>query len=718
MKATKTTQEKRKSVFFGAKKAYLSILSVICILALCTAIFTGCDSQAGPQGEPGINGVDGVNGQDGKDGADGINGQDGKNGIDGINGQDGKDGTDSYIAYDGYFWNGAEKTKFKANATLPENVVENTIGIEGVMSKYFEGFYLDLSSNTIALMPNYVSNAKLTRYSDAHVLEISVVSENAGTLYIGTAKVSDVVAARISATTYTSDTAAYSLNAGLNKIELDINVAEDETIVLGGNGSTAKLYVAKGIPTYDEDGNFALINGEANTDLIANDGMYADTLAVQVKATFVGEAEELTPNALDFLRTTEVEVATAISQKISNSNFIYATNFFANSQITEIGIPVKTAKVIGASGESEAFFTVSVVKHGSTPVEFVAEYKVVVPYETLKDIATYNSTNANYVINKWVHVDVTELNIVLGEGETLAFCGVDDSIVPGYKKDTTSTTFNHAFAYTGASNPNWNIAPSAICFAFDVYGKKTDITLEQQIEKLEKKNTDTLLKNALKDKNISILGDSISTYLGWSNNTSYNSTLSANGTTAYNGTIHGVANVNQTWWKQAIDQTGMNLLVDNAKSGARVAQSLDRAQQLHSDVGDDAGTTPDIIAVWIGINDVRYGATVSEFAEAYRAAIQSITTQYNAADVYVFTLIPQRDHEKATDEMIQQINAEIVKIAGEFGCTVVDLYNDSGINIINSGGYMYDYLHPNAKGMDLVTECFLDALYNNYVTNE
>ena len=686
-------------------------------------MLSGCIYESGPQGEPGVNGIDGTDGKDGLNGKDGVNGQDGQDGKDGengLNGKDGKDGVDgisAYVAYDGYIWNGKEKTEFKANATLPENVVENTIGIEGIMSKYFEGSYIDLSSNIVALMSNYMSNAKLTRYSEAHVVEISVISENAGTIYIGTAKVDDVVNARTTGATCASNATSYSVDAGLNKIELDINVAEDETIVLGGNGSTAKLYVAKGIPTYDEDGNFALINGEANTDLIANDGMYADTLAVQVKATFVGEAEELTPNALDFLRTTEVEAATAISQKISNSNFIYATNFFANSQITEIGIPVKTAKVIGASGESEAFFTVSVVKYGTSPVEFVAEYKVVVPYETLKDIATYNSTNANYVINKWVHVDVTELNIVLGDGETLAFCGVDDSIVPGYKRDTTSTTFNHAFAYTGASNPNWNIAPSAIYFAFDVYGKKTDITLEQQIEKLEKKNTDTLLKNALKDKNISILGDSISTYLGWSNNTSYNSTLSANGTTAYNGTIHGVANVNQTWWKQAIDQTGMNLLVDNAKSGARVAESLERAKQLHSDVGDDAGTTPDIIAVWIGINDVRYGATVSAFAEAYRAAIQSITTQYNAADVYVFTLIPQRDHEKATDEMIQQINAEIVKIAGEFGCTVVDLYNDSGINIINSGGYMYDYLHPNTKGMDLVTECFLDALYENYVVD-
>ncbi len=710
MKSSKTTQEKRKSVFFGAKKAYLSILSVICILALCTAIFTGCDSQAGPQGEPGVNGVDGVNGQDGKDG---VNGQDGKDGEDGKDGQNGADGISAYVGYDGYIWNGDKKTEFKANATLPENVVENTIGIEGVMSKYFEGSYVDLSSNTIALMSNYMSNAKLTRYSDAHVFEISVISENAGTLYVGTAKVNDVVTARTEGTTYTANTTSYTLNAGLNRITLDINVAEDETIVLGGNGSTAKLYVAAGIPNNDEEGNFALINGQANTDVISNNGAYADTLAVQVKATFISEETELTPDALDFVRTTEVADTAALPT--TNHGLVFTNNFFKNSQITEIGLPIKAAKTIGASGEAEAFFTVSVVKYGTTPVEIVSTYKVAIPYEKLKDVATYNSSSSNYTVDKWIHIDVTDLNIVLGEDETLAFLDSNDPITYGYER-TDETTSTHNFAYTLISAPDWNKAATKNHVAFDVYGKKPGITIQQQIEKLEKKNTEAILANALQNKNISILGDSISSYVNWSNNTNYNSTLESNGTTAYDGTRHGVANVNQTWWKQAIDQTGMNLLVDNAKSGARVAESLDRAKQLHSDVGDDAGTNPDIIAVWIGINDVRYGATVSAFAEAYRAAVQSITTQYNA-DVYLFTLIPQKDHEKATDAMIKQINAEIIKIAAEFDCTVVDLYNDSGINLTNSGTYMYDYLHPNTKGMDLVTECFLEALYENYVTN-
>ena len=30
---------------------------------------------------------------------------------------------------------------------------------------------------------------------------------------------------------------------------------------------------------------------------------------------------------------------------------------------------------------------------------------------------------------------------------------------------------------------------------------------------------------------------------------------------------------------------------------------------------------------------------------------------------------------------------------------------------------MYDYLHPNTKGMDIVTKCFKEKLFENYITN-
>ena len=207
-------------------------------------------------------------------------------GATGTVGQSGQDGTSVYLGYDGYLWSGAEKTTFKIeDVSLDKDVVENTIGIESTMSNYFEGSYVDLSASTIALMANYKKTAKLTQYGGSTVSKIKVVAETAGKLYIGTAKVSDVVSARTAGTAFTDNVEAYEVKSGLNEIELNLVVAEDETIVLGGNGSVS-LYVAKNIPVRDEEGNFALIDGETHSEVIAETNGRQNTLAVQVTANF------------------------------------------------------------------------------------------------------------------------------------------------------------------------------------------------------------------------------------------------------------------------------------------------------------------------------------------------------------------------------------------------------------------------------------------------
>lgn len=173
----------------------------------------------------------------------------------------GKDGTNIYVGYDGYVWQDGIRTTFKLDqdTTGRENVVEDTIGAYTTMG-YWAGEYVDLSTSTIALMSNFKPNAKLTQYSGTKVTEIQVVSKNAGTLHIGTAKVADVVTARTNGITYTATTTSYNVTAGVNTITLDLTVAEDKTIVLGGSNSTAKVYVVKNLPVSDEQGNYTLVD--------------------------------------------------------------------------------------------------------------------------------------------------------------------------------------------------------------------------------------------------------------------------------------------------------------------------------------------------------------------------------------------------------------------------------------------------------------------------
>ena len=117
-------------------------------------------------------------------------------------------------------------------------------------------------------------------------------------------------------------------------------------------------------------------------------------------------------------------------------------------------------------------------------------------------------------------------------------------------------------------------------------------------------------------KKVSILGDSISTYSGVSNNTSYNSTIGVN-KGYYGNSSFGGFTQSDTWWQQVLDVLDMDLLVDNAWGGACVmnarpeqdnvgANSVgygDRCVNLHN---DKTGETPDVIFVFKGTNDFSY----------------------------------------------------------------------------------------------------------------
>lgn len=223
------------------------------------------------------------------------------------------------------------------------------------------------------------------------------------------------------------------------------------------------------------------------------------------------------------------------------------------------------------------------------------------------------------------------------------------------------------------------------------------------------------LRTALSGKTLSILGDSISTYTGYSNNTSYNSTIGDNAVW-YDGSQNGFTTVSETWWMQIINRTGIILNVNNSWSGDQVTKrGLSRSLQLHNTTGD----VPNIIAVYIGINDFRWGKTVAQFEEKYDEMIAGIIDKYENADVYLFTLV-YTSNVKSPDvapENVVAFNAVIEQVAEKYDCTLVDLYNDTGINKSNLSAYMVDgTLHPNYAGMDCITECFMDALIDNYIT--
>lgn len=251
----------------------------------------------------------------------------------------------------------------------------------------------------------------------------------------------------------------------------------------------------------------------------------------------------------------------------------------------------------------------------------------------------------------------------------------------------------------------------------------------------------TAVQGKLNGKKLSILGDSISTYQGVSNNAEINSTIGNN--EVFYGTQNTTVAESDTWWKQAADNTGMSVLVNNSWAGANVATNFGnatkggctaRAENLHNNGGEN----PDIIAVYMGINDngcltglgsfndvsdiwngTAYVGNTELFATAYATMVHKIVTKYSAADVFLFTL-PRNNYlwlgtKEQYNALQDEYNKMIYKIAGVFGCKVVDLATAVGEDC--SDYLLTDNIHPDAKGMDIITAAFETALYSYYSEN-
>lgn len=230
----------------------------------------------------------------------------------------------------------------------------------------------------------------------------------------------------------------------------------------------------------------------------------------------------------------------------------------------------------------------------------------------------------------------------------------------------------------------------------------------------EKNARNAKLADALRGKKASFIGDSISTFEGYSNNVEYNATIGGNAV-YYKNNKNGFSDVNETWWMQTVHAAGMELLVNNSWSGDRVTnRGVGRATQLHN----NDGTKPDVIVVYLGINDFRKGYSEREFKTAYDKMIGGMKEAYPEADVYLCTLVytsSLADHTVRPRD-VEKYNTAISEIAAKYQASVVDLYNGTGITWKNMAEHMCDKtLHPNYKGMDMISECVLTALAENYL---
>ena len=405
---------------------------------------------------------------------------------------------------------------------------------------------------------------------------------------------------------------------------------------------------------------------------------------VEYEATFGGDFEEKYPIS-SLPNTDNMKVAPYAYQD---------TSLFSNKRITKIAVPVRSVTAL----DENQYFSLHVIKSatvkkgGIYTSEPYTTHKVYLPKEEL----------TSTTVNKWVSIDLSDQFIYVGEDETLAFMSPDDPVICCY-----------------ATIPDYN-------FVYDL-GKAGILQPTQSI--FYSIYTDDVVD--LKGKTISILGDSISTFSGISNDaTNTNNTIGSNAVYYPKGEIDKAS---ETWWMQTANATGMTMLVNNSWSGSKVltggsAAYQTRCEQLHDNTGADSGTHPDIIAVYIGINDFNANLAIGNFsklediyteeegyitpetvAEAYAIMIHKMITKYENADIFVLTL-PANGTNKNTDTLASY-NKAIRKIADYFDCHLVDIANIEGYDYAK---YTMDGLHPNEQGMDLITELFVRKLEGVY----
>ncbi|WP_097025428.1 GDSL-type esterase/lipase family protein [Clostridium peptidivorans] len=230
---------------------------------------------------------------------------------------------------------------------------------------------------------------------------------------------------------------------------------------------------------------------------------------------------------------------------------------------------------------------------------------------------------------------------------------------------------------------------------------QVQITANEKIKEIDEK-VGKIEGSPLKGLNLSIMGDSRSSYPGW---------VPDGYRYYYNGSNAGVSSVDQMWWKRLADNNDMNILKIESYSGSKVSNNklndpdyvfvpfsdLSRCNNLHAAEAD-----PDIIVIMGGTNDFSkdfaklgtwngheaISTDDSNFRGAYALMLHRIQTRYPFARVFCCSIPTFVRTKSDTGQWLEyndegktvvEYNNAIKEIAELFNCGYVDL-TQCGIN--------------------------------------
>ena len=514
----------------------------------------------------------------------------------------------------------------------------------------------------------------------------------------------------------------------------------------------------------------AQTSGVADETTTVPESTTEDNTPVTVKRTYMPEAVFAELKNL-------FESKSASFKAYSTNSAPYAIRDVMNiSDGTLKSVTVPVAETKAADGNGDFVLTMYVMNNSYAGLKSkpLREYKLKV------NGASAGLSANNDAVYRFVKIDLSSYDVTLSAEETVAFFHKNDTLVPAYllKDDTHQNKalnlLKEKFAQTtgffmkvGTANLDTSLATLFYDFEFEkTYPNKAAYQAILD-EETTYQNMVADLKAQYSGKRISIIGDSISTFNGVSNGTSYNSTIGGNAVW-YPTKNSNVMSHTYTYWGRLIQDLGMELCVNNSWSGSRVygvvndnckGNMLVRATELDNDNGtpkdpsDDIN--PDVILVYMGINDLHTGTpndaklysaltaagadkkavmenwissviataeangstvvggkTYTSWEAAYALSLRAMKEKYNNPELFCMLLVQTQD-TRDTPEKIARHNTCIRAIAEYFGATVIDQQADGYVTYENSHAYGSDDsgLHPNPQGHALMERLIVESIW-------
>ena len=213
----------------------------------------------------------------------------------------------------------------------------------------------------------------------------------------------------------------------------------------------------------------------------------------------------------------------------------------------------------------------------------------------------------------------------------------------------------------------------------------------------------------LAGKKLSILGDSISTYQGFSNDRTANETLFFN-PYYYRDPFPPEG----TYWMRLMRTFDLTLCVNNSWSGGNLSgrDNPDAGVNRAAHLCRDDGTAPDLIIVFMGINDLGRRVDIATFSADYEHTLMTLKQQHPTAYVCCVNLPDRHPSMKRETEIFNTAIAAAAAAAGE-RFFVADLFS-SRLNNVFYYDNTTDGLHPDEDGMRYIAEVVEGAIRSKF----